>query len=73
MKEQLITFKTAKLAREKGFNIFTQYYYDNDNPLSSNINIRINYIHSNEELGMIKPMGILHIITHQLNHCFKSG
>jgi len=28
MKEQLITFKTAKLAKEKGFNIRTKGYYN---------------------------------------------
>jgi len=28
MNEDYITFKTAKLAKEKGFNIQTRYYYD---------------------------------------------
>ncbi len=27
MKEQLISFETAKLAKEKGFNIPCKYYY----------------------------------------------
>lgn len=33
MKEQLISFDTAKLAKEKGFDISCQYYYDNDGNL----------------------------------------
>lgn len=40
MKEQLISFETAKLAKEKGFNIVCRYYYDSDNPLSSSIEIK---------------------------------
>ena len=28
MKEQLISFETAKLAKEKGFDLFTEYGYD---------------------------------------------
>ena len=31
MKEELIKFETAKLAKEKGFNIEGYYYYDEDN------------------------------------------
>lgn len=34
MKEQLISFKTAKLAKEKGFFIITPDYYACENPLS---------------------------------------
>ena len=30
MEEQLISFETAKLAKEKGFNIFTEYWYNKD-------------------------------------------
>ena len=33
MKEQLISFETAKLAKEKGFDISTHSYYFEDNKL----------------------------------------
>lgn len=34
MKEQLISFETAKLAKEKGFNLKTPKYYTTENPHS---------------------------------------
>lgn len=40
MEEKLISFETAKLAKEKRFFIHTKYYYDSDNPLSSSINLK---------------------------------
>ena len=36
MKEQLITFDTAKLAKEKGFDEETLYYYRGENSLGKN-------------------------------------
>jgi hypothetical protein len=35
----LITFKTAKLAKELGYNLIATHYYDSDNPLSSNVQL----------------------------------
>ena len=51
MKEQLINFKTAKLAKEKGFNIQCFYYYDKiekliepyeENGSSTDVEFRVN-------------------------------
>jgi len=36
MKEQLVTFETAKLAKEKGFDISTHSYYFEDNKFKEN-------------------------------------
>lgn len=38
MKEQLISLKTAKLAKEKGFNLSSPAFYGCDNPSSGNSN-----------------------------------
>jgi hypothetical protein len=48
MKEQLITFETAKLAKEKGFNELCTFCYD----LESNKNIaKTNYRNSESRVG----------------------
>jgi len=38
MQEQLISFKTAKLAKEKGFNLNSHAYYGCDNPSNGKAN-----------------------------------
>ena len=52
MKEQLITFETAKLAKEKGFILHTMFYYNSDNPLSNNIELKRRGWNSFEAVGM---------------------
>jgi len=53
MKEQLITFDTAKLAKEKGFFIHTKYYYNSDNPLSNNIELKSRGWTTEESEGIV--------------------
>lgn len=38
MKEQLIEFETAKLAKEKGFNLYSQGWYGCDDPMEGKPN-----------------------------------
>ena len=40
MRDELITFETAKLAKKKGFKIKCQHYYNSENPLNSNIQLK---------------------------------
>jgi len=51
MNEQLITFRTAKLAKEKGLSIATTYYYDFSGSVGSSN--RINKINWNKSLDSI--------------------
>ena len=40
IQENIVSFETAKLAKEKGFFIKTRCYYNSDNPLSANIELK---------------------------------
>lgn len=44
MQEQLISFETAKLAKEKGFDIITNKYYKSINPLVTKKDLKINLL-----------------------------
>ena len=48
MKQNVVSFRTAKMAKEVGFDLMTMFYYDSDNPLSNNVNLRKNHFWCDE-------------------------
>lgn len=55
MNEQLISFETAKLAEEKGFDFSGIEYRDTkDNSVVTNVEERLNYFETSEEAEMIQ-------------------
>jgi len=50
MKEQLISFETAKLAKEKGFKKLCDFSYDEDGILTGNCEQSYNYVASTQSL-----------------------
>jgi len=61
MKEQLITFETAKLAKEMGFQLYTSFYY------SEGMEIK------GTKMGMHGNPNAYGEYQHQLNHYYKNG
>jgi hypothetical protein len=73
MKEQIISFKTAKLAKEIGFKLKTMYYYNSDNPLSDNIKLeRRGWVSfddiGNEHSSINEESGLLNYYLEPINN-----
>ena len=56
MQEELITFETAKLAKEKGFNIFTDVCFANT-PNSDNKQYKKIKLHHSHSVGSVDSFG----------------
>ena len=64
MEDTLITFKTAKLAKEKGFNIFTDVCFANT-PNSDNKQYKKIKLHHSHSVGSVDSFGnILTIVAY---------
>lgn len=64
MEDTLITFKTAKLAKEKGFNIFTDVCFANT-PSSDNKQYKKIKLHHSHSVGSVDSFGnILTIVAY---------
>lgn len=67
MENSIVTYETAKLAKEKGFNEICQYYYDENCKLKGIVNYNKVFYSKNSEIKYLKNLFyIFHKNKHEL-------